>query len=308
MDLKTEIAGIKLSNPTVLASGVLGNTGESLKRIATAGAGAVTTKSLGAKPRMGHPTPTIVDTGQIFMNAMGLPNPGAEAFIEEIKIAKDGGAPVIASVFGGSIEGYATVAETILQAKPDAIELNISCPNAGAHGASFGSDPEVAASVVKAVKNVSGKTPVIAKLTPNVVSISSIARAVEKAGADAITAINTLGPGVVIDVENAEPILSNVKGGMSGPLIKPIAVRCVYEIYNTVKVPIIGLGGVSSGLDAVEMLMAGASVVGMGTAVKDHGIEVFKKVCDEIAEFMERKNYKNVKELVGLVHKRRKTK
>ncbi|MFH1425043.1 MAG: dihydroorotate dehydrogenase [archaeon] len=305
MKLDTELAGIKLKNPTILASGILGNTGEILKRVATeGGAGAVTTKSIGEDARTGHGNATIVDMGKIMLNAMGLPNPGATAFVDEIKIAKEAKVPVIASIFGSSVEGYAAVAKKVLAAKPDMIEINMSCPHAKGHGASFGSDEETAGQVVKAVKKVSGKTPVFAKLTPNVVSISAIAKAVENAGADGITAINTLGPGVVIDVETASPVLSNVAGGLSGEAIKPIAVRCVYEIYKTVKIPIIGTGGVYTGLDAAEMLMAGASAVGIGTAVKDREIDVFSKICKELSDFMERKNYKSVKDLVGLAHRR----
>lgn len=297
--LSTEIAGVKLENPTVLAAGILGNTGEVLKRVALSGAGAVTTKSIGLKPRKGNKNPTIVDLGDVFFNAMGLPNPGAEAFVEEIKIAKEGGKPVISSIFGKDANEFAEVAKILEEAEPDLFELNISCPNVAA-GTSFGCDPKAAATVVKKVKEVTN-IPVSVKLTPNTHLLVQVAKEVKNAGADAITAINTVGPGMVIDVETKAPLLANKFGGMSGRLIKPIAVKSVYEIHKAVKVPIIGVGGVYSGQDAAEMIIAGASAVGIGTAIKDLDLDVFKIVCNELDELIERKKLKSIEELVGKV-------
>ena len=299
--LETRVAGIKLKNPTVLASGVLGTTGPSLRRIAEEGAGAVTTKSLGTVPREGHKNPTVVELGEgSILNAMGLPNPGVGNYFEELSEAKKGGVPVIASVFGGTADEFAEVAAKIEEAGPDMIELNVSCPNVG-KGTLFGKDPVSAAEVTKKVK-AAVKVPVTVKLTPNADRVVEVAKAVEEAGADAITAINSVGPGMAIDIETNLPILSNRVGGLSGAAIRPIAVKHVFDIYENVKIPIIGLGGISNGQDAIEMLMAGASAVGIGTAVYYQGIDVFKKVSKEIEEFMTRKSFKSIKELVGLAH------
>jgi len=298
-NLATEIAGVKLKNPTILAAGVLSNTGEILKRVALSGAGAVTTKTIGLKPREGNKNPVVVDLGDIFFNAMGLPNPGAEAFVEEIQIAKEGGKPIISSIFGKDAGEFAEVAKILKRAEPDLFELNVSCPNVES-GTSFGCDPVAAGNIVRKVK---GNTdiPVSVKMTPNTHLLLEVAKAVETAGADAITAINTLGPGMIIDVETGVPILSNKTGGVSGKFIKPIAVKCVYEIGKVVKIPIIGVGGVYSGQDAAELIMAGASAVGIGTAVKDQYLDVFGTVSSELNEILERKKLKSIKELVGKV-------
>jgi len=297
INLSTEIAGVKLDNPTILAAGVLGNTGEILKRVALSGAGAVTTKSIGLKPRAGHPNPICTDLGNVFLNAMGLPNPGAEAFVEELRIAKEGGAPIINSIFGKDADEFAEVVNILKKAEPDLFELNICCPNV-ASGTSFGCDPVAAANIVKKVKDVTD-IPITVKLTPNTHLLVQVAKAVEEAGADAITAINSVGPGMVIDIESEIPIISNKFGGVSGNAIKPIAVRCVYQIAKTVKIPIIGTGGIYSGADAAEHIIAGASAVGIGTAVKDHYLDVFKKVSSELEEILERKKLKSIGELVG---------
>jgi dihydroorotate dehydrogenase (NAD+) catalytic subunit len=298
-NLSTELAGVKLENPTVLSAGVLGNTGEILKRVALSGAGAVTTKTIGLKPRKGNKNPTIVDLGGVFLNSMGLPNPGAENFVEEIKIAKEGGKPIISSVFGKDADEFAEVVKILKKAEPDMFELNVSCPNIGS-GLSFGCDPFSAANVVRKVKEVTS-IPVSVKLTPNTHLLVKVAKAVEEAGADVITAINCLGPGMVIDVDSGRPVLGNGVGGVSGRLIRPIATRCVYSIAKNVKIPIIGVGGVYSWDDGAQHIIAGASAVGIVTAVKDHYLDVFGKVCEELEEILERKKLKSIKELVGLL-------
>jgi dihydroorotate dehydrogenase (NAD+) catalytic subunit len=298
-NLSTELAGVKLENPTVLSAGILGNTGEILKRVALSGAGAVTTKTIGLKPRKGNKNPTIVDLGDVFLNSMGLPNPGAENFVEEIRIAKESGKPIISSIFGKDAEEFAEVAKILKKAEPDLFELNISCPNVGS-GMSFGCDPVAAGKIVEKVKAVTD-IPISVKLTPNTHLLVQVAKAVEKAGADVITAINCLGPGMVIDVETRVPILANKFGGVSGKLLRPIATRCIYSIAQAVKIPIIGVGGVYSGEDAAQHIIAGASAVGIGTAVKDHYLDVFGKVCKELGEILERKKLKSVKELVNSV-------
>ena len=301
--LSTELAGIKLENPTVLASGILGVTGSSLAAVAKAGAGAVTTKSISLKERKGHPTPVIATYEQGMVNAVGLSNAGAEETLAEIEFAvKNAGAPVIASIFASTITEFGKVAEVVSKANPHIIEVNISCPNVeDEFGRPFACDPGIAAVVTKKVRK-STKLPIFIKLSPNVHNVGPIAKAVQKEGADGITAINTVGPGMLINIEAAAPILTNKVGGVSGPAIKPIAVKCVYEAYKATKLPIIGTGGVTTGRDAVEMIMAGASAAGIGTGVYYRGTEIFSKVSKEIQEFMDKEGHRSIKEMRGIAH------
>ena len=298
--LATEIAGLKLANPTMLASGILGYTGLSLKSVIEAGAGAVVTKSLGLEPRTGYPNPTIVQVDCGLLNAMGLPNPGISHFKEEMKELKNTGAPTIVSIYGYSAEEFAQVAENAAKMGADALELNVSCPHVKKAGAEIGCDPQLLTDVVKEVKKKVDK-PVIVKLTPNVANIGEIAEAAEKAGADAITAINTV-KAMAVETETGRPLLANKFGGLSGPAIKPIAVRCVYDVYRSVDVPVIGCGGITGWQDAVEFMMAGASAVQIGTAIAFKGVSVFSSIAKGINTYLKRKGFKNVKELVGLAH------
>jgi len=299
--LATEIAGLKLANPTVLASGILGYTGLSLKSVIEAGAGAVVTKSIGLEPRTGYPNPTVVQVDCGLLNAMGLPNPGISHFKEEMKELKSTGVPTILSIYGYSSEEFAKVAGTAVNMGADAIELNLSCPHVKKTGAEIGCDPLLLTEIVKEVKKKVAK-PVIVKLTPNVANIGEIAEAAEKAGADAITAINTV-KAMNVEIETCRPLLANKFGGLSGPAIKPIAVRCVYEVYRSVNIPVIGCGGISSWQDAIEFMLAGASAVQIGTAIAFKGLRVFSSVTKGIDTYLQRKDFKNVKELVGLAHK-----
>jgi dihydroorotate dehydrogenase (NAD+) catalytic subunit len=298
--LATELAGLKLANPTMLASGILGYTGLSLKSVIEAGAGAVVTKSLGLKPRTGYPNPTVVQVDCGILNAMGLPNPGISHLKEEIRELKNTGAPTIVSIYGYTPEEFAHVAETAEKIGADALELNVSCPHIKKAGAEIGCDPQLLTDVVEAVKKKVDK-PVIVKLTPNVADIGEIAEAAEKAGADAITAINTV-KAMSIEVETGRPLLANKFGGLSGPAIKPIAVRCVYDVYSSVDVPVIGCGGITGWQDAIEFMMAGASAVQIGTAIAFKGVNVFSSVTKGIDRYLKRKGFKNAKELVGLAH------
>jgi dihydroorotate dehydrogenase (NAD+) catalytic subunit len=298
--LATEIAGLKLANPTMLASGILGYTGLSLKSVIEAGAGAVVTKSLGLEPRTGYPNPTVIQVDCGLLNAMGLPNPGISHFKEEMKELKNTGAPTIVSIYGYSSEDFAKVAETAAKMGADALELNVSCPHIKKAGAEIGCDPQLLTEVVEEVKKKVDK-PVIVKLTSNVANIGKIAEAAEKAGADAITAINTI-KAMSIEIETGRPLLANKFGGLSGPAIKPIAVRCVYDVYQSVDVPVIGCGGISSWEDAVEFMLAGASAVQIGTAIAFKGPEIFSSVAKGIDTYLEKKGLKNAKELVGLAH------
>ncbi len=210
--------------------------------------------------------------------------------------------PIIASIYGGSVEEFQKVARFVSSKKPDFIEINISCPNSEKHGMIFGVNPESSRDVVLAVKKVIN-VPLIAKLTPQALDIGEIAKACEDAGADAVCAINTLGPGMVIDIESHMPILAFKKGGLSGPMIKPVAVRCVFDIYKAVKIPIIGLGGITTGEDAIEMIMAGASLVGIGTAVRQRGIDVFAKVAKEMNSWLSGHNL-SMEDIKGAAHKK----
>jgi dihydroorotate dehydrogenase (NAD+) catalytic subunit len=298
--LATEIAGLKLANPTMLASGILGYTGLSLKSVIEAGAGAIVTKSMGLEPRTGYPNPTVVQVDCGLLNAMGLPNPGISHFSEEMKELKSTGVPTILSIYGYSSEEFAKVAETAVKMGADAIELNVSCPHVKKAGAEIGCDPLLLTEIVKEVKKTVDK-PVIAKLTPNVANIGKIAKAAEKAGADAITAINTV-KAMNIEIETGRPLLANKFGGLSGPAIKPIAVICVYDVFRSVDVPVIGCGGITTWQDAIEFMLAGASAVQIGTAIAFKGLSVFSSVAKGIDTYLNRKGFKNVKELVGLAH------
>jgi len=302
--LAIEIAGLKLRNPTMLAAGILGLSGASLREVIENGAGAVVTKSVGLKPRDGYPNPAVVQVSCGLINAMGLPNPGVQDFVEEIREVKQFrvDVPVILSVYGFSAEEFAKVARVAEKAGADALELNVSCPHVEKTGSEIGQSPSLVAEVVEKVRAVV-KKPVILKLTPNVADVAEIAKVGVEAGADAITAINTL-RAMAIDVETAQPVLANKIGGLSGPAIKPVAVRCVYEIYEAVDVPIIGCGGITTWRDAVEFMLAGASAVQIGTAIASKGLGVFKSVTRGIDSYLRRKGFGSVKEIVGLSHRR----
>ncbi|MCK5024144.1 MAG: dihydroorotate dehydrogenase [Thermoplasmata archaeon] len=298
-DIKIEIAGIRLENPTMLASGILGQTGQSLLRIIhEGGAGAVVTKSIGLEPRTGHGNPCAIELKNGLLNAMGLPNPGIDAFGSELKIALKSNAPVIASIFADTGEKFSTLASRMEEHGAHAVELNLSCPHAEKYGLDMGSDPLKVSDIVGQVKD-SVKIPVFAKLSPMVPDIGHIALAVQEAGGDAVVAINTI-KAMRIEPEIGMPVLKNNVGGISGPAIKPAGIRAVYEIAGKVDIPIIGVGGVTTGLDAIEYIMAGASAVQIGSGVHYRGIDVFQKVSQEISEFMDRKGYASLQDIIGI--------
>jgi dihydroorotate dehydrogenase (NAD+) catalytic subunit len=290
-----------LANPTILASGILGYSFESLSRVAKGGAGAVVTKSVGAEPRVGYSNPTLVQAEAGLINAMGLPNPGIDVYSQEIKFSKTVlRVPLIVSVFGYSAEEYAEVAKKATKAGADAVELNVSCPHVKQTGAEIGQSPNLLTEVVQLVKEAINK-PLIVKLSPNVSDITVLAHAAIEAGADALTVVNTL-KAMAIDSETMRPILSNVKGGLSGAAVKPVALRCVYDIHEAyADVPIIGCGGISDWRDAVEFFLAGASAVQIGTAVAVD-IEVFQTINKGVETYLRRKQIRSVKEIVGLAH------
>jgi dihydroorotate dehydrogenase (NAD+) catalytic subunit len=300
--LSRTLCGVKLENPTILASGIMGVTAASLARVAKADAGAVTKKSIGLKPRAGHDNPTMVEVTGGYLNAMGLPTPGVEEAIAELeeyrKLSKT---PIIASFYGSNVREFGEVASK-LNGKADLLEANISCPNVQHDfGHPFAASCDSTAEVVKTVNNAS-KTPLLVKLSANVPNIGEVARAAEKVGADGIVAINTVGPGMVIDLKARKPVLANKAGGMSGPAVKPIMVRCVYDIYEAVKIPIVAVGGISSGEDAAEAIMAGARAVGIGTGIKYRGLEIFKLVQDELKAFMKKEGFDSLDDVVGVAH------
>jgi dihydroorotate dehydrogenase (NAD+) catalytic subunit len=300
--LKTRLAGLELRNPTALASGILGYSTKSLQRIAKAGAGAVVTKSVGLTPRAGYPNPTVVQANCGLINAMGLPNPGIAEYASEISFTKTVmTVPLIVSVYGYSAEEYAEVAKAVAEAGADAVELNVSCPHVKETGSEIGQNPKLLKDTVRQVKAAVRK-PVIVKLSPNVTDIVEIAQAATDAGADALTAINTV-RAIAIDTETALPILSNTRGGLSGPAVKPIALRAVYDIYEKVKTPIIGCGGVTTWQDAAEFILAGASAVQIGTAIAQHDPAVFTAINRGVTAYLKKKKHRSVKEIVGQAHR-----
>lgn len=298
MKLTCEVGGLTLSNPTILAAGILGTTGASLKRIADMGAGAVITKSIGTEPKYGHPNPSMIALEYGFINAMGLPNPSYGEFSKELDMAQSSRVPVIASIFGATEEEFCRVAVGLPGAA--AYELNVSCPHAKGYGMQIGTDPELVRNITGAVKKTVN-APVWVKLTPNVTDIRELGLAAQHGGADAIVAINTL-KAMAIDIDTGYPILGNVFGGLSGPAVKPVAVRCVYELYDVLDIPVIGVGGVSNWADAIEFMMAGASAVEIGSAVYED-LSVFASVSMGISDYLDRKNL-TLKELIGMAHRK----
>lgn len=288
--LTCDFLNLTLKTPFVLASGIIGTSPSLMTRAAREGAGMITAKSCSLHPRAGHANPVAFDWEHGLINAIGLTNPGAaheaQLLAQTRAQLQPMGVPLIASIFGGTVEEFAQIAQIINQAKPDLLEINISCPNVhDEFGTPFAADATSAAAVTAAVKQ-QVSCPVAVKLAPNVPHLARIAQAVAAAGADAITAINTM-PGMVIDPVSGRPLLTNQSGGLSGPALKPIALRCVYEISQAVTLPIIGTGGVSTGQDAVEMLRAGATVVGVGSAVWYRGVSAMQQIGQELLAFME---------------------
>lgn len=296
------ITGLHLKNPTILAAGIMGTTGASLIRMAREGAGAVVTKSIGPQPKEGHSNPSMVKLECGYLNAMGLPNPSYESFLPELEKAKDkAGVPVIASIFGGNPEEFRMVAEGLISGKPDAFELNVSCPHAMGYGASVGTDPAMVKAVTSAICEVTD-IPVWVKLTPNVTDIVTIGKAAQAGGADALVAINTV-RGMAIDIHSGYPVLGNRFGGLSGEAVRPVAVKCVYDLYANLDIPIIGVGGISTWKHAVEMIMAGACAVQIGSGVYE-GMNVFSDITAGINRFLEEHGYTKIEDITGIAHER----
>ncbi|MGQ9552196.1 MAG: dihydroorotate dehydrogenase [Candidatus Bathycorpusculaceae bacterium] len=300
--LSVNLAGLRLSNPTMLASGILGYSANSLKSVVDGGAGAVVTKSVGLKARVGYANPTVVQVKCGLINAIGLPNPGIDEYVDEVRDMKIVlPVPLVVSVYGFSAAEYASVSEKAVDAGADAVELNVSCPHVRETGSEIGQKHKILEEVIKKVKAKVSK-PVFVKLSPNVASVADFAETAAEAGADALTVVNTV-KAIAIDIETALPVLANKIGGLSGPAVKPIALRCVYDVYERVKVPIVGCGGITDWRDAVEFFLAGASAVQMGTALALRGSNVFKAVTRGVEAYLKRKKFESVNEIVGLSHR-----
>lgn len=273
----------------------------SMKRIINCGAGAVVTKSIGVKAREGYANPTIVELECGILNAMGLPNPGIDEFGEEIKKLKSLNAPIIGSIFGSNSKEFVELGKKMQNYGANALELNMSCPHAKGYGIEIGSDSNLVKEITAQIK-ASVDIPVFVKLSSNISNLVEIAKAAESGGADGIVAINTI-KAMKINLELRAPVLSNKIGGYSGKAIKPIGVRCVYEIAENVDIPIIGVGGITTGEDAIEYIMAGASAVQIGTGIYYRDVDVFKNICDEMQDWMKKHNVKKISEFIGAAHK-----
>ena len=297
-NLSVEIGRLRLRNPVMTASGTFGYGEEYAPYVDLSRLGAIVVKGLSLKPRMGNPPPRIVETPCGMLNAVGLQNVGVNAFIrEKLPFLTQFDLPVIANIFGESVEEYVKVAEILSQASGvHGLEVNISCPNVKKGGIAFGANPDMAADVTRRVK-ASTDLPVIVKLTPNVTDIAEIAESVEAAGADAISLINTI-TGMSVDVERRVPHLRNITGGLSGPAIKPVALRMVWQVIQRVSVPVIGLGGIMTARDALEFLIVGARAVQVGTAHFIHPHAAID-ILEGIEDYLEQHKFDDINQLIG---------
>ena len=299
MNMKVNIAGVEWKNPVTVASGTFGSGAEFSEFVDLNRLGAVTTKGVANVPWPGNPTPRVAETCSGMMNAVGLQNPGIDVFCErDIPFLKKYDTKIVVNVCGRSTEDYCEVVERLASEDVDMLEINISCPNVKEGGIAFGQDPKAAEAITREVKKYA-KQPVIMKLSPNVTSIAEMAKAVEAGGADAISLINTL-TGMKVDINRKAFVLANKTGGVSGPAIHPIAVRMVYEAANAVNVPIIGMGGIATAQDAIEMLLVGASAVSVGTA-NFHNPGVTMEIVDGIEKYMKRQGFENLTDMIGIV-------
>ena len=297
-DLHVTVAGVDFSNPLIAASGTFGFGREYNEFYPLSTLGGISSKGITLKERLGNPPPRIAEAPGCMLNAIGLQNPGVDAFIaEELPFLRQYDVKVIANISGNTPEEYGIMCEKLSEAGVDMIEVNISCPNVKAGGLAYGTRPELAAEVTQVAKAHAGKVPVMVKLSPNVTDITEIARAVEDGGADAVSLINTL-RGMRIDVNTHRPILKMNTGGLSGPAVLPVAVRMVWEVAQAVKVPILGMGGVSRGEDAAQLMLAGATAVAVGTAMFADPFAPIK-VRDELADIASHQGLERVAQLTG---------
>ncbi len=299
VSLKTEVGGITLEKPGMVASGIMDETGPSMVRMLENGAGAVVTKSVGLVPNAGHANPCFMEVEGGYVNAMGLPNPGIELFKEEMEVAVPKGR-IVGSVYGATPDDFSTLAGKMEDYGACAVELNLSCPHAKGYGMEVGTDPAMVKAIVSAVKSTVS-IPVWAKLTPNTHILADIGRSVQDAGGDAVVAINTL-KAMVISPEFARPILSNKFGGLSGSAVKPVGVRAIYDLRSVLDIPLIGVGGITNWRDAAEYIMAGASAFQVGSAIGTVGIDVFDRINEGLSAFMDEYGYSSIQSMVGVAH------
>ncbi len=299
MNTNVTIAGVTFKNPVTTASGTFGSGMEYSEYIDLSKLGAVTTKGVSSIPWPGNPTPRVAETYGGMLNAIGLQNPGVDVFINrDIPFLRTFDSKIIVNVVGKTTEQYCDVVERLSDCDVDMLEINISCPNVKEGGIAFGQDPKCVEDITKELKK-RAKQPIIMKLSPNVTDIAEMAKAAESAGADALSLINTL-TGTKIDIHRRAFLLANKTGGLSGPAIKPIAVRMVYQVANAVKVPVVGMGGIMNAEDALEFIMAGATMVAVGTA-NFINPGVTSEVVDGIEAYMKQYNIKDINELIGCV-------
>ena len=299
MNTKVNIAGVEFKNPVTVASGTFGSGAEYSDFVDLNRLGAVTTKGVANVPWEGNPTPRIAETYGGMLNAVGLQNPGYELFAKrDIPYLQKFDTNIIVNVCGRTTEDYIDVVEKLGHENVDLLEINISCPNVKHGGIAFGQDPKAVEDITREVKKVA-KQPVIMKLSPNVTDITEMAKAAEAGGADALSLINTL-TGMQIDIERQKFVLANKTGGLSGPAVKPVAVRMVYQVANAVSVPIIGMGGIASAEDAIEFILAGATAVSVGTANFNNPNTTIE-VIEGIEDYMRRHNVEDINQLIGLV-------
>lgn len=299
MNMSVKIAGVEWKNPVTVASGTFGSGAEFEEFVDLNRLGAVTTKGVANIPWAGNPTPRVAETYGGMMNAVGLQNPGIDLFCKrDIPFLRKYDTKIIVNVCGKSTEDYCEVVERLADEDIDMMEINISCPNVKEGGIAFGQNPKAAEDITRAVKKYA-KQPVIMKLSPNVTDITEMAKAVEAGGADAVSLINTL-TGMKIDINRRQFVIANKTGGVSGPAIHPIAVRMVYQVANAISLPIIGMGGIASAEDAIEMILAGASAVSVGTANFYHPA-VTMEIVDGIEAYMKKYGFESVDQMVGLV-------
>lgn len=298
--LYTDLAGLQLRNPTMLASGFLGISQDVFNKIYRSGAGAVVSKSISVEPFEGYRNPTLVSSEECsYINAVGLANPGAEAFSKEIAFNKN--VPIIVSLVGSSEDEFPPMIKKFDGLNILAYEINLSCPHVAKMGTEVGDDPEMVSTIVKKIKSNTHK-PIIIKVGVGGIDVVKIAQVARDAGADAITAINTI-RAMAINIETLMPVLSNRIGGLSGKSIKPVSIRCVYEISKNLGIPVIGCGGIFTWEDAVEFMLAGASAVQLGSVIGYKGVSAFSNITRGIKRYLERKGLKNAMEIVGLAQK-----
>ena len=296
---KVTIAGVEFKNPVMTASGTFGSGMEYSEFVDLNCLGAVVTKGVANVPWEGNPTPRVMETYGGMLNAIGLQNPGIDVFIErDIPFLKQFDTRIIVNVCGRTVEDYIEVVEKLGDQPVDMLEINVSCPNVSHGGIAFGQNPDCLYDITKQIK-AKAKQPIIMKLSPNVTDITEMARAAESAGSDALSLINTI-TGMKIDIHKRAFALANKTGGVSGPIVKPVAVRMVYQVAQAVKIPIIGMGGISCAEDAIEFILAGASAVSVGTA-NFHNPAVTMEVIDGIEAYMKKNGFESVKDMVGIV-------